>query len=230
LAWLGLTWDGPVVHQASRSAAYAAALTTLSERGLLYGCRCSRRDIAQAASAPQEDAAPIWGPDGLVYPGTCRPPIGGTPLDGSVQRLNMTAALTGCADIAFQELANDLQTPINHLQNTSHYIDNIGDVVLSRRDGATAYHLAVVVDDAAQKITHVLRGADLLNATPIHTLLQYLLGYQKPRYHHHALVRDDKGKRLAKRDDAKAIAKFRREGASPDDIRQMVGLPPRPNS
>jgi glutamyl-Q tRNA(Asp) synthetase len=142
----------------------------------------------------------------------------------------MTAALTGCADIAFQELANDLQTPINHLQNTSHYIDNIGDVVLSRRDSATAYHLAVVVDDAAQKITHVLRGADLLNATPIHTLLQYLLGYQKPRYHHHALVRDDKGKRLAKRDDAKAIAKFRREGASPNDIRQMVGLPPRPNS
>ena len=230
LAWLGLTWDGPVVHQASRSAAYAAALTTLSERGLLYGCRCSRRDIAQAASAPQEDAAPIWGPDGLVYPGTCRPPVGGTPLDGSAQRLNMAAALAGCADIAFEELANDLQTPINHLHNTSHYIENIGDVVLSRHDGAAAYHLAVVVDDAAQEITHVLRGADLLNATPIHALLQYLLGYQKPRYHHHALVRDDKGKRLAKRDDAKAIAKFRREGASPDDIRQMVGLPPRPNS
>jgi glutamyl-Q tRNA(Asp) synthetase len=142
----------------------------------------------------------------------------------------MTAALTGCADIAFQELANDLQTPINHLQNTSHYIDNIGDVVLSRRDGATAYHLAVVVDDAAQEITHVLRGADLLNATPIHALLQSLLGYQKPRYHHHTLVRDDKGRRLAKRDDAKAIAKFRREGASPDDIRRMVGLPPHPSS
>ena len=86
------------------------------------------------------------------------------------------------------------------------------------------------MDDAAQEITHVLRGADLLNATPIHVLLQALLGYQKPRYHHHTLVRDDKGKRLAKRDDAKAIAKFRREGASPNDIRRMVGLPPRPSS
>ena len=107
------------------------------------------------------------------------------------------------------------------------FSDNIGDVVLSRRSGDAAYHLAVVVDDAAQNITHVARGADHLSATPIHVLLQHLLNYPTPIYHHHALIRDANGKRLAKRDDAKAIAKFRDEGASPDDIRVMVGLLPR---
>jgi glutamyl-Q tRNA(Asp) synthetase len=226
LAWLGLTWDGPVLRQATRSQAYEAALTSLTKRGLLYGCICSRRDIAEAASAPQEGASPVWGPDGLVYPGSCRPMDGGAPLTGPARRLNMAAALTGCSEIAFQELADDLKTPINHIQKTAQFIDNIGDVVLARRDGAAAYHLAVVVDDAAQDITHVLRGADLLSATPIHALLQHLLGYPKPCYHHHRLIRDSQGKRLAKRDDAKAIAKFRSEGAGPDDIRAMVGLPP----
>jgi glutamyl-Q tRNA(Asp) synthetase len=109
----------------------------------------------------------------------------------------------------------------------SYFIDNIGDVVLSRRSGDAAYHLAVVVDDAAQNITHVMRGADLLSATPIHALLQHLLNYPTPIYHHHALIRDTDGKRLAKRDDAKAIGKFRDEGATLNDIREMVGLPPR---
>ena len=225
LAWLGLTWDGPVLRQAARSAAYEAALSSLSDRGLLYGCACSRRDIADAASAPQEGVEPIWGPDGLIYPGTCRPSKSSTPDDRAARRLNMTTALSNCPKIAFQELATVLQTAENHLINTSHFIDNIGDIVLSRRSGDAAYHLAVVVDDAAQHITHVVRGADLLSATPIHALLQHLLNYPTPIYHHHALIRDPDGKRLAKRDDAKAIAKFRGEGASPDDIRAMVGLP-----
>ncbi|MDA9291314.1 tRNA glutamyl-Q(34) synthetase GluQRS [bacterium] len=230
LAWLGLTWDGPVLRQATRSAAYEAALTALLGRGLIYGCKCSRRDIAQAASAPQEGTPPNWGPDGLVYPGTCRPHITGHLLAGPARRLDMAAALAGCSEIAFQELSDDLITPIDHINNVDHFIDNIGDAVLARSDGAAAYHLAVVVDDAAQDITHVVRGADLLSTTPIHALLQHLLGYAKPIYHHHALIRDSNGKRLAKRDDAKAIAKFRSEGASPDDIRAMVGLPTRSNS
>ena len=227
LAWIGLTWDGPVLRQAKRGAAFKAALCSLSDRGLLYGCACSRRDIAEAASAPQEGVEPIWGPDGLIYPGTCRPPKSNATDDRAAQRLNMTAALSGRSKIAFQELAVDLQTAKNHMTFASHFIDNIGDVVLSRRSGDAAYHLAVVVDDAAQNITHVVRGADLLSATPIHALLQHLLNYPTPIYHHHALIRDTDGKRLAKRDDAKAIAKFRDDGASPDDIRVMVGLPPR---
>ena len=227
LAWIGLAWDGPVLRQATRRAAYEAELCSLSDRGLLYGCTCSRRDIAEAASAPQEGVEPIWGPDGLIYPGTCRPPKSNTTDDRAAQRLNMTAALSGRSKIAFQELAADLKTAKNHMIFAYQFIDNIGDVVLSRRCGDAAYHLAVVVDDAAQNITHVARGADLLSATPIHALLQHLLNYPTPIYHHHALIRDANGKRLAKRDDAKAIAKFRDEGASPDDIRVMVGLLPR---
>jgi glutamyl-Q tRNA(Asp) synthetase len=101
----------------------------------------------------------------------------------------------------------------------------IGDIVLARKDFGTSYHLSVVVDDAAQGITHVVRGADLFEATPIHVLLQNLLGLPTPIYHHHRLIRDETGKRLAKRDDARALAKFRAEGASPGDIRRLVGLP-----
>jgi glutamyl-Q tRNA(Asp) synthetase len=100
----------------------------------------------------------------------------------------------------------------------------IGDFVLSRRDMGTSYHLSVVLDDAAQKITHVVRGQDLFEATRIHVLLQALLDLPTPAYFHHRLIRDDAGKRLAKRDDALAIAKYRAEGASPQDIRAMVGL------
>ena len=100
----------------------------------------------------------------------------------------------------------------------------IGDVVLSRRDMGTSYHLSVVLDDAAQGVTHVVRGQDLFEATRIHVLLQALLGLPTPFYHHHRLIRDDTGKRLAKRDDARAIAKYRAEGVSPGDIRAMVGL------
>jgi glutamyl-Q tRNA(Asp) synthetase len=104
------------------------------------------------------------------------------------------------------------------------YLTRIGDIVLARRDMGTSYHLSVVVDDAAQGITHVTRGEDLFEATRIHVLLQRLLGLPTPLYHHHCLIRDEHGKRLAKRDDARAIRKFRDEGASPDDIRRMVGL------
>jgi glutamyl-Q tRNA(Asp) synthetase len=100
----------------------------------------------------------------------------------------------------------------------------VGDVVLARRDMGASYHLSVVLDDADKGITHVIRGADLQEATQIHVLLQRLLGLPTPAYHHHRLIRDESGKRLAKRDDARAIATYRAEGASPDDIRAMVGL------
>jgi hypothetical protein len=107
----------------------------------------------------------------------------------------------------------------------SEYItEYIGDFIISRRNREAAYHLAVVVDDAAQGITHVVRGEDLKSATPIHVLLQQLLDYPTPAYIHHPLIRDAAGKRLAKRDDAKAISKFRAEGASLSDIRAMIGL------
>lgn len=213
LAWLGLDWERPVMRQSTRLPAYRAALARLWDMGLLYPCICNRRDIAAAIEAPQ-DGAPL-GPDGLIYPGTCRAaPVG--PLADGVLRLNMAAAL---ARIGAQSYVNNGEVvALGDLATTC------GDVVLARRDMGTSYHLAVVVDDAAQGITLVTRGEDLAEATPIHVVLQALLDLPRPEYLHHRLIRDAAGKRLAKRDDARALAKFRADGASPADIRRMVGL------
>lgn len=213
LHWLGIAWPMPVMRQSDRLPAYAAALDRLWTAGLLFVCTCTRADIATAASAPQEGAP--MGPDGIIYPGTCRDHnrIGPRPTD-AVLRLDMTRAA--------REVRYTDQSDITVRADT--FITDIGDVVLVRRDMGTSYHLSVVVDDAAQGITDVVRGADLADATPIHVLLQKLLGLPTPTYHHHRLIRDDQGKRLAKRDDARAIAKYRAEGATPDDIRRLVGL------
>jgi glutamyl-Q tRNA(Asp) synthetase len=113
---------------------------------------------------------------------------------------------------------------VDHSLDPDAALRQIGDIVLARRDFGTSYHLSVVVDDAAQQITHVVRGEDLFEATFIHVLLQKLLGLETPVYHHHALVRDAQGKRLAKRDDARAIDKYRADGYSPQGIRELVGL------
>jgi glutamyl-Q tRNA(Asp) synthetase len=124
-------------------------------------------------------------------------------------------------EISFVETGTQ---PGNHHFDTNLMVETVGDIVLARRDIGTSYHLAVVVDDAAQGITEVTRGEDLFEATAIHVALQRLLGLPVPTYHHHRLIRDDQGKRLAKRDDARALAKYRAEGATPEDIRRMVGL------
>lgn len=231
LAWLGLTWEAPVMRQSTRMAAYDGALDRLWARGLLYPCHCNRRDIAAAASAPQE-GAPMHGPDGVIYPGTCRArrdTNADTNADanpetrpkGQSLRLDMRRAMEAVtAPLGYRETG--LGAAIDMTRD--HMIHHIGDVVLARRDMGTSYHLSVVVDDAAQGITHVSRGADLAEATPIHVLLCHLLGLAVPVYHHHDLIRDEAGKRLAKRDDARAIATYRDLGHSPDDIRAMVGL------
>lgn len=229
LRWLGLSWPEPVMRQSDRSTAYDDALDMLWTRGLLYPCHCSRRDIEAAASAPQE-GAPLHGPDGLIYPGTCRPvsPQNSGPRPANTPlRLDMARAVAEIsADrLRFTEVGQGPNgetglVPIspNDLQ------DRVGDVVLARRDMGTSYHLSVVLDDAAQQITFVVRGRDLFEATQIHVVLQCLLGLPTPVYHHHRLIRDETGKRLAKRDDARAIAKFRADGTNPSDIRRMVGL------
>lgn len=221
LQWLGLHWPMPVMRQSDRLPAYQTALDQLWAQGLLYPCTCTRRDIEAAMSAPQEGAAPIHGPDGMVYPGTCRKAPDGPRLDG-VLRLNMAAALDLVSDLNF------LETGPRHAGRQvlakAEVLANIGDFVIARRDMGTSYHLSVVLDDAAQGVTHVVRGEDLFEATAIHVLLQHLLGLPTPIYHHHALIRDDQGKRLAKRDDARALDKYRADGASPADIRAMVSL------
>jgi len=220
LGWLGLDWPRPVLRQSGRLRRYRAALGSLWDMGLLYPCSCTRADIRAAASAPQEGAAP-HGPDGLIYPGTCRPDTPPTcPIPAhAALRLDMARALEALdAPLSYKE--KDATITPRDLTET------VGDVVLARRDTGAAYHLAVVVDDADQEITHVVRGDDLAEATQIHVLLQRLLGLPTPAYHHHRLVRDETGKRLAKRDDARAIATFRAEGATPQDMRAILGLAP----
>lgn len=218
LTWLGLSWPVPVLHQSTRLLRYQAALKFLWDQGFIYQCSCSRSDIRAAASAPQE-GAPLHGPDGVIYPGTCRPatpPTGPMPQDTALRLDIARACKTLATPLTYNEKAETV-TPQN-LPTT------VGDVVLARRDMGASYHLSVVLDDADQAITHVIRGQDLQDATQIHVLLQRLLGLPTPAYHHHRLIRDDHGKRLAKRDDARAIATYRADGASPQDIRELVGL------
>lgn len=225
LAWLGLDWPRPVRRESEHKEDYTKALETLWKMGLLYPCTCTRRDIREAASAPQE-GAPRSGPDGIVYPGTCRhvPDIH-APMPNAVLRLNMHKALMSLAPLSFLETGAGPEGETGEIAIAPSFLEQeAGDVVLSRSGLGAAYHLAVVVDDAAQEITDVIRGEDLFTATFIHVLLQQLLGLPTPRYHHHRLIRDEAGKRLAKRDDARAISLYRAEGASPADIRRMVGL------
>ncbi len=203
LRWLGLEWDGAVLFQSARLDAYQAALDDLRERGLIYPCFCTRADIAASASAPH-------GPEGLVYPGTCRgleAPDLGVP---HCWRLDVGAALSifpwrGRTDgLSFTDsrFGTILADPAAH-----------GDVVLARKDAPASYHLAVTIDDAAQGVTDVVRGEDLLAATHVHRLLQALLDLPVPRYHHHALLTGPDGERLAKRHGAPTLAALREGGA-----------------
>lgn len=220
LRWLGLAWDGPILRQAEHISSYNTRLETLETKGLLYPCSCTRSDIRAALAAPQEGVA------FNVYPGTCRHRPMESRKSGDALRLNLAAALESLAgvDLCFTE------TGPGH--SGLHRVDpdlamrQIGDVVLSRKgEDIVAYFLASSFDDADQGVTHVIRGEDLFDFTPVQVILQHLFGLPTPVYHHHRLIRDDHGKRLAKRDDARAIRKYREDGATPADIRRMVGLP-----
>ncbi|AYF01241.1 tRNA glutamyl-Q(34) synthetase GluQRS [Paracoccus yeei] len=223
LHWLGLDWPLPVMRQSDRLPAYRAALDRLTALGLTYPCHCRRADIRAALSAPQE-GAPVIGPDGPVYPGTCRHRSMAEAGPGDAIRLNAAAALAhlNLGEIAFED--ENIAPGIPRRLSAADFVAGVGDVVLARRGMGTSYHLSVVVDDAAQGITLVTRGKDLLDSTHIHVLLQRLLDLPVPRYHHHRLIRDAAGKRLAKRDDARALRLYRAEGATPADIRRMLGL------
>ncbi len=207
LRWLGLDWDGPVVRQSQRLPLYAAALERLRAMGLVYPCFCTRRDIAEAGAAPH-------GPAGPVYPGTCRaldPDVRAARMEREPHawRLDMAAAVRRAGALFWHDLAAGpvAADPAAH-----------GDVVLARKDAPASYHLAVVVDDAAQGVTHVIRGEDLRPVTGIHRLLQALLGLPAPVWWHHALLTDDQGRRLAKRDGAPTLAARRAAGATPGDV------------
>ncbi len=212
LAWLGLSFDGLVLHQSTRQGEYQAALDRLSAMGLLYPCFCTRADIAASVGAPQT------GDEQSAYPGICRDltlaeqqaRVATTP---HAWRINMAraTALAGPLDWHDVDAGRVTADPLSH-----------GDVVLARKDAPASYHLAVTIDDAAQGVSDVVRGADLFAATHVHRLLQALLGLPTPRYHHHALLCDADGKRLAKRSGAPSLAQLRAAGQDGAALAQML--------
>ena len=228
LAWLGIEWETPVLRQSERFAAYAAVIEQFKQRGLLYPCTCTRKQITAAMSAPQEGVA------AAVYPGTCR---GRDFSDPALEhgdyalRLDMRKALVSLGGagvirkLHFKEVGKGPDGEKGKIAlDMAALIEGVGDVVLARKDSPASYHLSVVLDDAFQQVSHVTRGEDLFEATPIHRVLQALTGRPTPIYRHHRLIRDDEGKRLAKRDDARALATLRNDGATPEEVREMVGL------
>ena len=220
LRWLGLAWPEPVRFQSQETASYQTALDTLARARLIYPCCCNRADIAQAAAAPQE-GVPEFGPDGRIYPGTCRHRRLSQAGAGDALRLNMRKAVKALQKpVTYEEFGTQLSERIT--LKPEALIAQAGDVVLRRKDQGAAYHLAVVIDDDAQNITDVVRGADLSAATQIHVVLQQLLNIQTPRYHHHALIRDETGKRLAKRSDSEALSTLRNAGYSAQDITERL--------
>ena len=212
LSWLGFTWPQPVWRQMDRIVQYAAALESLRCLGVLYPCFCTRHEIAAAITAPQGDAA-------AVYPGTCRQRSPQECQDriaaGEVfaWRLDAIQALALTGPLTWEDQRAGRQ---------SVDLSAVGDVVLGRKDVATSYHLAVTVDDAAQDITVVSRGSDLFDSTHVHRLLQALLDLPVPIWHHHVLIRDETGKRLAKRDAARSLRSLRESGHTPESIRAWL--------
>jgi len=203
LRWLGLGWDGPVVRQSQRLALYASALASLRAQELLYPCFCTRADIAASASAPHH------GPDGLIYPGTCRA------LDPAAAAARVAAGAPHAWRLATRRAAARAGAlDWIDLAAGSQRADPVafGDVVLARKDAPASYHLAVTIDDAAQGITDVVRGMDLFRATDVHRLLQTLLDLPTPRYMHHPLLLGADGQRLAKRNGAPSLADLRDAG------------------
>ncbi|MDO5528617.1 MAG: tRNA glutamyl-Q(34) synthetase GluQRS [Paracoccus sp. (in: a-proteobacteria)] len=223
MEWLGIDFSKNIMRQSQRGGAYRAALDRLAAMGVCYPCSCRRGDIRAALSAPQE-GAPIHGPDGLIYPGTCRGREMDTLREGDVIRLDARRAfaVAGRDEVSFQD--ENITPDQRHTLSSAAFEAQIGDIVLERRGLGGSYHLAVVVDDAAQGITLVTRGKDLFESTWIHRLLQALLDLPEPRYHHHRLIRDEAGKRLAKRDDARSLRALRAGGASPQQIRALLGF------
>jgi glutamyl-Q tRNA(Asp) synthetase len=216
LAWLGLAWEQPVRRQSEHMADYATALATLRDRGLVYPCFCTRAEIkaeiARAGEAPH-------GPDGPIYPGTCRA-LGeaertakiatGTPY---ALRLDMIRARERAGALEWRDRAHGTLAATPEI---------FGDVVIARKDTPASYHLAVTLDDHLQRISLVTRGEDLLASTHVHRLLQALLGLNTPLYHHHPLIRGTDGERLAKRAGAPTLRSLRDAGHSPEDVRRMA--------
>jgi len=228
LAWLGLDWEHPVRRQSEHFADYAPPLARLEEMGLVYRAYLTRKEIRDAVARAEARTGRPWprDPDGApLYPGDAAvltpDQIARRAVDNAPHalRLDMTRALAKIAQ------------PLDWIEEGGGTRDRIaaeparwGDVVLARKEIPTSYHLSVVVDDAAQGITHVMRGRDLYAATAVHRLLQVLLDLPAPVYHHHPLILDAQGRKLSKSDGDTALAALRSDGWTPEDVRARVGL------
>jgi glutamyl-Q tRNA(Asp) synthetase len=225
LAWLGLDWETPVRRQSAHFDDYAAALGRLKDLGCVYPCFCTRREIeaeiAASVGAPQ-------GPDGPLYPGTCRG-LGDAERadriacgDTHAWRIDIARAMTRVGDgRSFDELGAG---PAGEHGRIIVQPGLFGDFVLARKDTPASYHLAVVVDDALQGVTTVTRGNDLFASAHIQRVLQSLLGLPAPAYAHHRLIVDAQGKRLAKRDNATTLRHMRAQGVTIGEIYEMLGF------
>jgi glutamyl-Q tRNA(Asp) synthetase len=226
LAWLGITWEQPVRRQSAHFDEYGAALARLDAMGLVYPCFESRGEIARLVAV--RDAHAPWprDPDGApLYPGDARalPPSerrrrmeAGDPY---ALRLDMAAAIARTGALSWGETGAESEAG-----SVAAAPQMWGDVVLARKETPTSYHFAVVVDDARQGVTHVVRGQDLFWSTSVHRVLQALLDLPAPSYHHHRLILDAEGKKLSKSTRATALRALRERGATAADIRRMVGL------
>jgi len=221
LAWLGLAWESPVPRQSERTPAYQRALDALRARGLLYRCFRTRRetssDIASAPHGPRTAGRP--GP----HPARdeARWLAEGRPFAWRLSLAAAEAALGGFGGLSFIE---EGAGPGGETGVIGARPELAGDVVLARKDVGVSYHLAVVADDAHQRVTHVIRGEDLFAATRIQRLLQALLGLPAPVYRHHRLLLRPDGKRFAKRDTAETLADLRARGVTPQSLRAQLGF------
>ena len=210
LNWLGLAWDGEVRFQSRHLSDYLAALEKLRQLGVLYRCVCSRKQVQEQVT--QADGAP-HGPDGYIYPGTCRHlkiADTNTPFGW---RLDAERAATIVGPLSWFDREHG-ETPVNPHE--------FGDIVVARKDLPTSYHLSVVVDDALQGVTLVTRGRDLAHASQPQRVLQALLGLPEPQYHHHDMLVDAKGERLAKRNHAVSVQSLRADGLSPESVIELA--------
>lgn len=225
LAWLGMRFDGAVRRQSEHVESYAAALRRLRGQDVVYPCFCSRQQIRRAVAAGSTAPERAWphDPDGApLYPGTCRSLASDTVRariaagEPHVLRLAMDRAGPEPAYVAFDDAGATRRVAVAP--------GRWGDVVLARREIPTSYHLSVVIDDALQGVTHVVRGRDLEAATDIHVVLQRLLGLPTPLYHFHRLLLDEGGEKLAKSRGSRTLADLRAGGVTAGDIRALLGF------
>jgi glutamyl-Q tRNA(Asp) synthetase len=220
LSWLGLEWETPVRRQSDHMDDYANALDKIEEKGLLYPCFCSRRDIRREIAAA--NSAPHHGPEGPHYPGICRGMDTGKAAERRqagepfALRLDTEKALSMVNGLLIWE-------DVEGNEHEAHP-EQFGDVVLARKDILTSYHLAVTIDDDLQGVNLIIRGEDLLPATDVHRLLQELLGLNVPKYQHHHLLKGEDGRRFAKRDKSETIRALREAGRTVEDIKKMAGI------